>query len=86
MVAYMRPCPESVKRAGLYTSDIRGGNIVDLALEVHGMLPVYLATHTRGFIWDTGTSLRLTPFRCDFIDYVKCEILVKDIMYNVKFQ
>jgi hypothetical protein len=30
-------------------------------------------------IWDTGASYGLTPFRSDFIDYVKCEIPVKDV-------
>jgi hypothetical protein len=30
-------------------------------------------------IWDTGASSGLTPFRSDFIDYVKCEIDVCDI-------
>ena len=30
-------------------------------------------------IWDTGASYGLTLFRSDFIDYVKCEIPVKDV-------
>ncbi len=30
-------------------------------------------------IWDTGGSYGLTPFRSDFIDYVKCEIPVRDV-------
>jgi hypothetical protein len=31
-------------------------------------------------IWeDTGTSYGLTPFRSDFIDYVKCDIPVRDV-------
>jgi hypothetical protein len=30
-------------------------------------------------IWDTGTSYGLIPFRSDFIDYVKCEIPVRDV-------
>ena len=30
-------------------------------------------------IWDTGTSYGLTPFRSDFIDYVKCKIPVRDV-------
>ena len=29
-------------------------------------------------IWDTGASFGLTPFRSD-IDYVKCEIPVRDV-------
>ncbi len=30
-------------------------------------------------IWDTGASYGLTPFRSDFIDYVTCDILVRDV-------
>jgi hypothetical protein len=30
-------------------------------------------------IWDTGASYGLTLFRSDFIDYVKCEIPVRDV-------
>ncbi len=30
-------------------------------------------------IWDTGALYGLTPFRSDFIDYVKCEIPVRDV-------
>jgi hypothetical protein len=30
-------------------------------------------------IWDTGASFGLTPFRGDFLDYVECEIAVRDI-------
>ena len=30
-------------------------------------------------VWDTGASFGLTPFRGDFIDYVKCNIQVNDI-------
>ena len=30
-------------------------------------------------IWDTGASYGLTPFRSDFIDYVKCEIPDRDV-------
>ncbi len=30
-------------------------------------------------IWDTRASAGLTPFQNDFIDYVKCEIDVRDI-------
>ena len=28
-------------------------------------------------VWDTGASYELTPFRSDFIDYVKCDLPVK---------
>jgi hypothetical protein len=30
-------------------------------------------------VWDTGASAGLTPFWCDFIDSMKCQILVNDI-------
>ena len=30
-------------------------------------------------IWDTGASFGLTPFRSNFIDYVKCDIPVRDV-------
>lgn len=30
-------------------------------------------------IWDTGASFGLTPFRSDFVDYVECDIPVKDV-------
>ena len=30
-------------------------------------------------VWDTGASAGLTPFKCDFIDYMECKISVKDI-------
>jgi hypothetical protein len=29
--------------------------------------------------WDTGASFGLTPFKADFIDYVECDIPVKDV-------
>ena len=29
--------------------------------------------------WDTGASYGLTPFRSDFVDYVECNIPVKDV-------
>ncbi len=30
-------------------------------------------------IWDTGASFGLTPFCSDFIDYVECDIPVRDV-------
>ncbi len=30
-------------------------------------------------IWDVGASHGLTPFWSDFIDYVKCELPVRDV-------
>ncbi len=30
-------------------------------------------------IWDTGASFWLTPFHSDFIDYVECDVPVKDV-------
>ena len=29
--------------------------------------------------WDTGASYGLTPFKSNFIDYVECDIMVKDV-------
>ena len=29
--------------------------------------------------WDTGASFGLTPFKADFVDYMECEITVKDV-------
>ena len=34
---------------------------------------------TMMLIWDTGASFGLTPFKSDFIDYVKCKIQVRDV-------
>ena len=34
---------------------------------------------TMMLVWDTGASYGLTPFRSDFIDYVKCDIPGKDV-------
>ena len=34
---------------------------------------------TTQFIWDSGASFGLTPYHADFINYVKCDIDVKDI-------
>ncbi len=36
-------------------------------------------------IWDTGASFGLTPFFSDFIDYVECDIPVKDVTKVNKF-
>jgi hypothetical protein len=38
-----------------------------------------LDPRTLVLIWDTGASFGLTPFRSDFIDYVKCDIPVRDV-------
>ena len=34
---------------------------------------------TMTLVWDTVASYGLTLFRSDFIDYVKCDIVVKDV-------
>ena len=39
----------------------------------------HLDPRTLILIWDTGGSAGLTPFRSDFIDYVECEIDVRDV-------
>ena len=35
--------------------------------------------YTTVLIWDTGSLFGLTPFKSNFIDYVKCNIPLKDI-------
>ncbi len=47
--------------------------------EMHQSAPDRFDPKTLILIWDTGASAGLTPFRKDFIDYVKCEIDVRDI-------
>ena len=47
--------------------------------EMHHSASDRLDPKTLMLIWDTGASAGLTPFRSDFIDYVKCEIDVQDI-------
>ncbi len=37
-----------------------------------------LDLHTLILIWDTGMSFGVTPFWIDFIDYVECNIPVRD--------
>jgi len=49
------------------------------AFEMHQSAPDRLNPKTLILIWDTGASAGLTPFRSDFIDYVECEIDVRDI-------
>ncbi len=46
---------------------------------MHQSAPDRLDSKTLILIWDTGASAGLTPFRSDFIDYVKCEIDVRAI-------
>jgi hypothetical protein len=48
-------------------------------LEMHQSAPDCLNPKTLILIWDTGASAGLTPFQSDFIDYVECEIDVRDI-------
>ena len=47
--------------------------------EMHQSVPTHLDPKTLILIWDTGGSAGLTPFRSDFIDYVECEIDVRDV-------
>jgi hypothetical protein len=47
--------------------------------EMHQSASDHLNPKTLILIWDTGASAGLTPFRSDFIDYVKCKIDVRDI-------
>jgi hypothetical protein len=47
--------------------------------EMHQSVPGHLDPKTLILIWDTGGSAGLTPFRSDFIDYVECDIDVRDV-------
>ncbi len=47
--------------------------------EMHQSAPDHLDPKTLILIWDTGASAGLTPFWSVFIDYVECEIDVRDI-------
>jgi hypothetical protein len=47
--------------------------------EMHQSAPDRLNPKTLILIWDTGASAGLMPFRSDFIDYVECELDVRDI-------
>jgi hypothetical protein len=47
--------------------------------EMHQSVPDHLDPKTLILIWDTGGSAGLTPFRSNFIDYVECEIDVRDV-------
>ena len=46
---------------------------------LHKVQPSSANVKNTVLIWDTGASFGLTPFRSDFIDYVKCDIQVKDV-------
>ena len=35
--------------------------------------------HTIMLAWDTGAQFVLTPFKSDFVDYVECDIPIKDV-------
>ncbi len=51
--------------------------VAHMRIEVLSLL-VY-RTQNLILIWDTGASYGLTPFWSDFIDYVKCQIPVRDV-------
>ncbi len=46
---------------------------------MHQSAPDHLNHKTLILIWDTRASAGLMPFQSDFIDYVECEIDVRDI-------
>jgi hypothetical protein len=46
---------------------------------MHQSVPDHLDPKTLILIWDTGGSVGLTPFRGNFIDYVECDIDIRDI-------
>jgi hypothetical protein len=45
----------------------------------HKVQPNRASVKNTVLIWDTGASFGLTPFRSDFVDYVECDIKVKDV-------
>ncbi len=47
--------------------------------EMHKSVSSHLDPKTLILIWDTGGSAGLTPFRSNFIDYVECDIDVRDV-------
>jgi hypothetical protein len=47
--------------------------------EMHQSVSDHIDPKTLILIWDTGGSAGLTPFRSDFIDYVECDIDVRDV-------
>ncbi len=68
-------------------------NVTSIAGRVHALRGTYGGTYesccphkhvpldpkSLMLIWVMGASYGLTPFRSDFIDYVKCDIPVKDV-------
>ena len=46
---------------------------------MHKSVSSHLDPKTLILIWDTGGSAGLTPFRSNFIDYVECDIDVRDV-------
>jgi hypothetical protein len=46
---------------------------------MHQLVPDHRDPKTLILIWDTGGSAGLTPFCSDFIDYVECDIDVRDV-------
>ena len=42
-------------------------------------IDVLKSFETTQLVWDSGASFELTPYHADFIDYVECDIDVKDI-------
>jgi hypothetical protein len=51
--------------------------VAHMRIEVLSLLAY--RTQNLVLIWDTVTSYGLTPFRSDFVDYVKCDIPVRDV-------
>ena len=68
-----------LQRAVSHSAVVRGQDLDESTVEAHRLLPNGPTYADTNLIWDTGASFGLTPFRCDFIDYVECNIEVKDV-------
>jgi len=66
-----RVAEEVVQRANIFTSTYQT-KCKDTGKRCHTF-------KTCPLVWDTGASAGLTPFRCDFIDYMECQLPVNDI-------
>ena len=54
--------------------------MVGSAVEVTNMLALVEKYNNNPFIWDTGASFSLAPFRSDSIDYVEADIPVRYVI------
>ena len=65
-----RVAEEVVQRASIFSSTYQTKyNDTGRRRHTHKTCPL---------VWDAGASAGMTPFRCDFVDYMKCQIPVND--------